>query len=235
MSPRRLDREPEKLQRFRAGTRVDTENFDFYTRRSTLGRHMFMRLKKSGWSIGAALSVLCMLGVADAQTDDAPAGSAPPPPEVGAGQNVNLTPAQQVAEADKYIAEMERSASTVRKQLAAARKERDVVKVLCLNDKLNQMEVAVRSAGDRRPTLKNAADAGKAETAKHEFVVIQVLRDRVRSLVAEANQCIGEETGFVGESDVTVDIDPSIPDTDPSVFPDDPLISDPPFLASPTL
>ena len=62
---------------------------------------------------------------------------------------------------------------------------------------------------------------------------IQVLRDRVRSLVAEANQCIGEETGFIGESQVTVQIDPTIPD-DPSAYPNDPIISQPPVIASPT-
>jgi hypothetical protein len=53
-------------------------------------------------------------------------------------------------------------------------------------------------------------------------------------LVAEAQQCIGEETGFVGNSDVTMDIDPAIPDADPSNFPDDPLVSEPPVLSSPT-
>jgi hypothetical protein len=39
----------------------------------------------------------------------------------------------------------------------------------------------------------------------------------------------------VGNTDVTVDIDPALPDADPSDFPDDTLVSDPPVLSSPTL
>jgi hypothetical protein len=76
---------------------------------------------------------------------------------------------------------------------------------------------------------------GDTDRAKHEHTVSQVLRDRVKTLVTEAQQCIGEETGFIGDSLVTLDIDPSVADTDPSDFPDDPLVSEPPVLRSPTL
>ena len=62
-----------------------------------------------------------------------------------------------------------------------------------------------------------------------------MLRDRVRALVSEANQCIGEETDFLGDSRVIVEIDPNIPDTDPTEFPENPLISTPPVLSSPTI
>ncbi len=44
----------------------------------------------------------------------------------------------------------------------------------------------------------------------------------MNTLVSEANQCIGEETGFVEESAVTVEIDDSIPDEDPPSFPPTP-------------
>ncbi len=73
-----------------------------------------------------------------------------------------------------------------------------------------------------------------ADRAKHEFTIVQVLKDRSSALVSEANQCIGEETGFIGESTVTVSIDPNIPDTDTTTFPNDPLVSQPPTLSSPT-
>jgi hypothetical protein len=80
--------------------------------------------------------------------------------------------------------------------------------------------------------LESAVSQNDAERSKHQFTVLQVLRERVTTLVSEANQCIGEETGFVGESNVTVEVDPNIPDTDPSEFPTDPIISNPPILSS---
>lgn len=185
-------------------------------------------LSKRLWGLGVAVAILGVFGVAVAQE-----GAPTPPPDVTVQKDVKLTPAQMRDEAETYLPEMERGASTVRRQLSDAREKRDVVKVLCLNDKLNQIDVATRSARERMPNLRGAAEKNEADNSKHEFTVIQVLRDRVRSLVAEANQCIGEETGFIGETQVTVDIDPTLPD-DPSSFPPDPIVSQPPIIASPT-
>jgi hypothetical protein len=185
-------------------------------------------LSKRIWGLGLSVAIVSALGVAFAQE-----GPPATPPDVTTQQDVKLSPAQMRDEAEKYLPEMERGASTVRKQLSESREQRDVVKVLCLNDKLNQIDVASRSARDRMPNLRNAGEKNDADRARHEFTVIQVLRDRVRSLVAEANQCIGEETGFVGDTQLTVEVDPTIPD-DPSNFPDEPIVSQPPVLASPT-
>jgi hypothetical protein len=42
-----------------------------------------------------------------------------------------------------------------------------------------------------------------------------------RALEAQVQQCIGEETGFVGDSNITVAIDPALPGAVPSNFPFD--------------
>jgi hypothetical protein len=146
-----------------------------------------------------------------------------------ARQDVELSPEQMVAEAKKAVPQMEQGAGVVRQQLEQARAARDVVKVLCLNDKLTQIDVAVRSATDRVGSLDAAATRNDRDRVRHDHAVIMVLRDRVRSLVSEANQCIGEETGFIGESTVKVEIDPTIPE-DPSQYPQEPSV----FFVPPT-
>lgn len=186
-------------------------------------------------SLVTLLALLGVVGIASAQTATNAAGKPAPPVELSTGHDVSLSVPEMVASAKAFLPEMERGASVVRRQLAEARERRDVVRVLCLNDKLNQIDLATRTANDRTDALNSAASTNDLDRTKHEFTVAQVLRDRVRTLVSEANQCIGEETGFVGESKITVDIDPNIPDTDPSDFPDDPLVSTPPVLSSPTL
>jgi hypothetical protein len=186
-------------------------------------------LGKRVWGVGVALVLVCAFGVAAAQ--EAP-GTAKTP-EVTAQRDVNLSPPEMEKQAEAYGPEMERGASTVRRALSAAREQRDVVKVLCLNDKLNQIDVAIRSAQERMQSLRSAVKSNDRDVSRHEFTVLQVLRDRARALVAESNQCIGEEVGFVGDTEVVVDIDPTIPD-DPSQFPDDPLLSQPPVISSPT-
>ena len=192
---------------------------------------MAMRATKKAWTFFAAGSVLCCFGVALAQD------GAPSPAAVGveSQQDVNLTPAQMLQKARAFKPMMDNDAIAVQRQASDAKQKHDVVKSLCLSDKLSQIHVAVSTAAGRIDTLEAAASHNDADRSKHEFTIVQVLKDRSAALVSEANQCIGEETGFIGESTVTVTIDPSIPDTDPSNFPNDPLVSEPPTLSSPTL
>ena len=182
-------------------------------------------------SLIGVLALTAVVGVAAAQTVAPPPPAPAPPPQ----RDVALTPPQMLAEAKAFLPAMDRSASVVRRQLAEARDNRDVVRVLCLNDKLNQIDLAIRTANDRLESLNAAVTESDAVRSKHEYTVVQVLRERVTTLGGEANQCVGEETGFVGEAKVKVDIDPSVADVDPSEQPDNPLITEPPTLTSPTL
>jgi len=189
-----------------------------------------MRPTTKAWAVFAASTVLCCFGVAFAQNGEAPATAV----GVNSEQDVNLTPAQMLQRARSFKPTMDGDAALVQRQVSDAKQKHDVVKTLCLGDKLSQIHVAVNTASGRIEALDAAVTHNEPDRAKHEFTIVQVLKDRSAALVSEANQCIGEETGFIGESTVTVTIDPSIPDTDPSDFPADPLVTLPPTLSSPT-
>jgi hypothetical protein len=192
-----------------------------------------MRFLTKPWAVVClSLAAVSAVGVAIAQEGPA---AAPPAREISGGKDVSLSPQQMLEKVRGDVPEMERLRATVSEQLGEAKKKKDVVKALCLDDKVKQMKLATDTAKDRVVALTSAASQNDPDRSRHEFTVIQVLRERVQTLVAEAQQCIGEETGFIGNSDVTVDIDPAVPDADPSDFPDDPLVSEPPVLSSPTL
>ncbi len=155
---------------------------------------------------------------------------------VGFQRKTSLTPQEQLGESAKHVARMEQSAAGVRKMLEEARKQRDVVKTLCLNDKLSQIDVAIRSGRDRRTQLQAAVARNDGELSNHEFTILTVLRQRSEQLVAEANQCIGEEAAFVGDTRTNVTIDPSIPqDETPYPNTDPSLVIGPPPCTSCTL
>jgi hypothetical protein len=192
-----------------------------------------MRFIIKPWVIASlAVVTLTAVGAAVAQESGAPAAA---PRDVSGGADVSLTPPQMVARVRTMVPQMDLQRGIVVGQLAEAKKRKDVVKALCLDDKVKQMKLATDTAKDRVLDLTAAATQNDGDRSKHEFTVIQVLHDRVQTLVAEAQQCIGEETGFVGNSNVIVDVDSAIPDTDPSLLPDDPLVSEPPVVSSPTL
>lgn len=190
-----------------------------------------MRATRKAWSVFAAggAVMMCCFGAALAQQ------GAPAAVTVESQADVNLTPAQMLQRARAFKPMMEANAAAVQRAASEAKQKHDVVKSLCLGDKLSQIHVAVTTASGRIEALEAAANHNDGDRAKHEFTIVQVLKDRASALVSEANQCIGEETGFIGDSKVTVTIDPNIPDTDPSVFPVDPIISQPPVVNSPRM
>jgi hypothetical protein len=182
--------------------------------------------------LAGTLALTALVGIAAAQTAAAPAPTAP---AVETQRDAPSSPQQMLSDAKGFLPVMDQTASVVRRQLAEARESRDVVRVLCLNDKLNQIDLAIRTANDRIDALNGAVTENDAVRAKHEFTVVQVLRERVTALGGEANQCIGEDSGFMREAKVKVDIDPSVADTDPTEPPETPLVTEPPMLTSPTL
>lgn len=163
----------------------------------------------------------------------APAAAAAPAP-VG---SVPLTPKEQLSAADATVARMKNSATAIRRQLEQARREKDVVKVLCLDDKLSQSDVAVRSAEERRGALEAAASKNDSEASTHESTVLAVLAQRSSQVSAEANQCIGEEAAFTNSEQAVTKIDPNISRTETGGLPgptagDLIVTSDPPQCTS---
>lgn len=177
-----------------------------------------------------ALAIGLVVGVAESATAQsaarAPAG---PPVEVRAGfeRGPQLSPQDELNQADAIIFRIEQATTTVRRQLDAARVRRDVVKSLCVSDKLSQIDVVTRSARDRQTALQAALRRNDAELANHQFTILTVLRQRAEQLGAEANRCIGEEVAFVGATQV-IFTEPNLPGDTTEYPPPSPTMTEPP-------
>jgi hypothetical protein len=178
--------------------------------------------------MGVAVLVLGATGSAIAQPGSAGAGASAGS-QVDFERRLQLSPPEEVAQADVIVLRMTQAAATVRRQLDSARQTRDVVKSLCLSDKLSQIDVATRSARDRQSALQAAAQRNDAELSNHEFTMLTVLRQRAEQLTAEANQCIGEDLAFVGQTQVSMETPNDLPGEDTTQYP----ATDPPFVYVP--
>lgn len=158
--------------------------------------------------------------------------------QVGFEKRPQLSPQDELAQADLVLSRVDAAANAVRAQLDTARQGRDVVKSLCLSDKLSQIDVGGRSAKERQAALQSAVQRNDVELSNHEFAILAVLRQRTEQLMAEANQCIGEEVAFVGQTVVqmTEANVPSIDDTTsfPPLVPVPVVVLPPPTAVSPT-
>lgn len=200
-----------------------------------------MRSSMSLKWVGPAFLVLAVGGTALAQSTTA-APAAPPSAQVGFERRVQLSPQEEATQSDAIISRMDQASTGVRRQLDKARQARDVVKSLCLSDKLSQVDVAARSARDRANALQAAVQRGDSELANHEFTIMSVLKQRAEQLVGEANQCIGEEVAFVGQTQVVTEVDPNLPGSEddntsiPAVAPPSFVyVPPPPPTVSPTV
>ncbi len=183
--------------------------------------------KSVGWAAAVAALLLGAAGSATAQSGGA-TGAADA--QVGFQRKQQLSPQDELAQADAMLTRMDQASGTVRRQLERARTARDVVKSLCLNDKLSQIDVAARSAKDRQTALQAAVSRNDAELSNHEFTIMTVLRQRAEQLTAEANQCLGEEVAFVGQTQVSTEVNQNLPVEETATYPggETPVIGGPP-------
>ena len=132
--------------------------------------------------------------------------------EVPVRRQANVLPQERLDEATSIAQRGDQISRRVLSQLDEARRERDIIRVTCLNDKLTQINAHRRSAGDRLDRLVEADQIGDRERAQHEYTVITVLGQQFRVLEAEANGCIGQDIFETGTTRIVTDIDPATPD-----------------------
>lgn len=174
------------------------------------------------------------LGFAVAQTDEpAPTEqTSPAEGELDVQRRANLTPEQQLQEAQQVQQRGTDLSRRVSVMLDEARQERDIIRVTCVNDKLTQVNANLRTVELRLTNLQDAIAAQDASRRNHEFTVIAVLGQKFVVLDREAAQCIGQDIFETGSTRVITEIDPNNPDDDPTVLPA-PVVPVVPFIPPP--
>jgi hypothetical protein len=128
-----------------------------------------------------------------------PAASTAPPPKAHV-----LSPEELASEGDTVVQRGTALSQAVRNMLEEARKESDIIKVTCLDDKLTQINVNLRTAESRQDALRKAVDPDRR---LHEYTVLTVLGQKLQVLDQEAHQCVGQAMYETGATKVVTVID----------------------------
>jgi hypothetical protein len=128
-----------------------------------------------------------------------------------------ITVEEMLAQAGKYQERMNEVLRHTVELQEVARKEKDVIKLNCVNDKLAQLKQLINIADQARANLEEAIARKPVdeEGRYHEFGRITIAQQQAQALGADAENCVGEDLTFLGPTQVTVD-EPQLPD-DPSV------------------
>ncbi len=162
--------------------------------------------------IGAA--IVAAFGTVQAQ----PAGEEPRPLEANTSSEAKLTPREMSAQSQVLLTEMEAVLRRVVGLQQSARKQKDIIKLNCVNDKLLQVKQLLNIAENAKNSLIEAIAAQNEADRYHQFAQLTVAAERSRGLRDEAEACIGEELVFLGPTELEVDKPPIV---------DDPTTEDP--------
>lgn len=151
--------------------------------------------------------------------------------ELPVRRRAQLGPQEQLAEATRISDRGEQISRRVLAMLDEARRERDIIRVTCLNDKLTQINAHRRTLENRLENLQQAVGTSDSERRNHEFTVITVIGQHFRTLEQEAGACIGQDIFETGTTRVVTDIDPGTPEEDLVITePEPPVV---PFIPPP--
>ena len=167
------------------------------------------------------------------------AQDAPPPKPPAEGEvdvpmrtRAVISPAEMTNQAADYQHKMQEILRRIVQLQEVARKNKDVIKLNCVNDKLLQVKQLMNIADQAITNMQEAIARNDDEGRYHEFGRVTIAHQQVSVLGTEAENCIGEDLSFLGPTEVTVE-SPEEPE-DPTQ-PADPEIPEvePPPMASP--
>lgn len=117
-----------------------------------------------------------------------------------------LSDRDKLAYAQETLHEIARGVDRVQKDADDAKKDRDILKLNCLNEKLSDLKALQQVAETANAQMEAAVQKAQDEDADHEFQRIVIVRKRVADLVAKAGECTGEGLLQSGEGQTRVDV-----------------------------
>jgi hypothetical protein len=146
----------------------------------------------------------------------------PPAPAPGAAvdlsvkQRPTLTPAEMVNQSKDYLQGMAQVVKRIQGLQEEAKRQKDIIRLNCVTDKLVQARVNENIAEQSMASLQEGLAKNDEGSETHEFTRLTIVNQKVTVLGAEAENCIGEDLSFVGATRVDVEVDPNIPQYDPT-------------------
>jgi hypothetical protein len=161
---------------------------------------------------------------AQAPAPDAPPAAAPPTPggspsgsvDLSVKQQPMLAPADMMSQSKDYFKTMGEVVKRIQVLQDQAKREKDIIRLNCVTDKLVQARVNVSIGEQSMAGLQDSVTRADAGESTHEFTRLTIVNQKVTVLGAEAENCIGEDLSFVGATRVDVEVDPNIPQYDPT-------------------
>ena len=133
-------------------------------------------------------------------------------------QREAMSPADQAKAAEAAVEAASSNCGAQSQALQSAKREKDIIRATCLDDKLSQCNANLQSMKRRQAALDEAIADGDTGRANHESTVIGVLSQKFKMLAQAANQCVGQDLFDTGDTQTKSEVDLFAPDESPAVI-----------------
>jgi len=158
-------------------------------------------------------------------------GTVPPAAVDIPGQRSTVSGQDMIKQGREYRTNMDKVLAELQIMVEQSRKQKDVIRLNCVMDKLAQVKVSMNIADEAVQKLQEGVARNDDGSSFHEYTRITIVNQKVQVLQNEGQTCVGAELNYIGATRVEVDA-PELPAgvTDPSL---DPAPLERPPVASP--
>ena len=150
--------------------------------------------------------------------------------DISVPQRPTLSGQDMIKQGRLYRADMDKIIVEQQAMVEQARKQKDVIRLNCVMDKLVQVKVNMNIADQALQKLQEAVARRDEGASLHEYTRITIVNQKVQVLQNEGQTCVGAELNYIGATRVEVEA-PELPEgvTDPSLEP--PPLERPPYAS----
>ncbi len=145
-----------------------------------------------------------------------------------------LSDKEMLSKSQEHLKKMRNIYKEILSLLEEARREKDVVKINCINENLTAIKALLKIAEQADVALQEAIIKKDEIVIQHEYEKVEIAYQKAKSLNQEANACAGKISMTPGETRVEVEEPKDITERDPTEEPKlDIIVVERPPRASP--
>jgi hypothetical protein len=150
----------------------------------------------------------------------APGTTPPGAVDISVPHKSSLSATDMLKQGREYRGNMDKVVTELQALVEQARKQKDVIRLNCVMDKLMQVKVNMNIADEALQKLQEAAGRSDDSASLHEYTRITIVNQKVQVLQNEGQTCVGAELNYIGATRVEVEA-PEVAEgmTDPSLEP----------------
>jgi hypothetical protein len=135
----------------------------------------------------------------------APAPVAPVLVDPLAVQKSTISGDEMLSQGREYRQQIQSITMQIQVQSQQAKADKDVIRLNCLLDKLNQVKVNANMMDQALQSLQDCVSRHDDSAQLHEYTRVTIINQKAQVLRTEADACVGAETNYVGPTKVVVE------------------------------